>query len=419
MSSSIIANTTSSNAHRFDTDRPNSHNQRAELNSKGSLLYRSGSGYPSDFTKLKNCLSLQGLPNVILLKMLAEHRSGSLTIRDPNDASVAWRIFLDQGKIVFAESVMGKRERLAYLLKLLMNGKEVNITWPQNLDTSDYSILCNIWSNHCGFTVRLEEVLAYGTQEALIQIFALPKCEILFDSTAYFPPIIRSESFSALINPIEPWIGQWRGIRPEIHSPFQRLYIKNWDRFLDLISYAQSKYSHLYQLNLALGENHTLYSLAHHLNIDAQELAVALHPLVKAGAVGVRPYQEVDTQKPKLIACINQNAVIQNMAQRTLKRSGYEVLPIMNPQKALSILRMEKPAMAIVDSALTQSSSFRLCRKIRRFQAFEKLPLVMMLNSNQILAQTRGKICGASDFLRNPLRPQDLLKCVNHWTSHA
>lgn len=362
--------------------------------------------------------SIVGLPNIILLKMLAEHRSGSLTIQDPKDASVEWRVFLDQGKITFAESTMGKRERLSYLLSRF-NLNENSIDWPNENLNSDYSILCNIWRHQNNQSFKLDEILAYGTQEALIQIFALPRCHIQFNSCAYFPPIIKSESFSALINPIEPWIGQWRGIRPEIHSPFQRLYIKKWDKFLGLISYAQSKYPHLYQLNLALGENYTLYSLACKLKIDAQELAVALHPLVKAGAIGCRPYKTLATAKRPLIASINQNNLVQKLTQRTLERSGYDVVTISKPHRTLNILRESKPLMAIMDSQLSTSNSFGLCRKIRRSDDFQSLPVVMMLNENQLLGQTRGKLCGVNDFLRNPLRPQDLLQCVGRWASKS
>ena len=167
---------------------------------------------------------------------------------------------------------------------------------------------------------------------------------------------------------------------------------------------------------MALGENYTLYSLAYRLNIDAQELAVALHPLVKAGALGVRPFKKIITQKPKLIASINQDAVVQNMTQRILKRSGFEVLAIMDPHKALGLIRRAKPAMAIVDSGLTQASGYGLCRKIRQMPVFENLPLVLMVNSHQFLAETRGKLSGANAFLRNPLKPNDLIRCVNQWT---
>ncbi|MCM1984208.1 response regulator [Lyngbya confervoides] len=360
-------------------------------------------------------LCVVGTPNVVLLKLLAEHRSGSLTMRDPDDPSVEWRIHLDQGKIVFAESTMGLRDRLSYVISRL-NLEEASWQWPAGGSlSSSYALLCQIWTQAGWPASMLQKALAFSTQEALVQIFALRRCQIVYHAESYFPPVIKSDSFSSLVNPIEPWISQWRGMRREIKSPFQRLYIQNWDKLFQLISYAHARYPRLSKLNLGLGKNFSLYQLAAHLQFDAQELAVTIHPLIKAGAVGVRPFQKAPEAQRPLVASINESALIQKLTERTLERSGFDVLALSNPHQALNVLSKAKPALTILDSQLSQANGFEICRRMRSSESLKSMPIIFMLRERELFGQTRVRLAGANAFLSSPIRPQDLINCVNQW----
>ena len=356
---------------------------------------------------------LVGCPNIVLLKMLAEHRTGSLMFKDGKDLSVAWRVYLDQGKIVFAESSCGQRERLGYLLKLFVPG--CPLEFPAKPVSSIYSLLCKIWSEHRYPVSRLQEVLAYSTQEALVQIFAIRKCEIVYDPSAYFPPVVKSSSFSALIDPIEPWISQWRGIRNEIKSPFQRFYIKDWDKFFNMISYARKRHQNLHQLNLGLGKNFTLYEFATHLNMNVRDLAVVLHPLIKAGAIGVRCFRDIRSLKRPLVASLNQKKFDRQLTRRTLERSGYDVLMLKDSKHLIQQLQEMKPRVTLLDSELSNVSGFDLCREIRKVDGLKNLPVVMLMREKHFMGGMRGQWAGANDCLTNPIRPQDLIKTVGRW----
>jgi len=345
---------------------------------------------------------------------LAEHRTGSLTFQDKHDPSVSWRVYLDQGKIVFADSCDGYEERLRYFLKILY--PKVGLTISSSPDTTSlYSALCHVWSDNSLPPNRLQKILAFSTQEALVQIFAMRRCDIVYDPTTYFPPIIKSSSFSALIDPIEPWISQWRGIRNEIPNPFQRLFIQNWDLFFDLISYARSRYQQLHQLNLGLGKNYTLYELATHLQITVRDLAVVLHPMIRAGAIGVLPYQKAPVCQKPLVASLNQKSLDRQLTQRSLERSGYEVLLLQNPLHCVSQLQRSKPSVALLDSNLKNANIFEVCRQIRQVNELKTLPIVLLMRDEHLLARARGRLAGATDFLENPIGPKSLIRCVNYW----
>lgn len=359
-------------------------------------------------TTLKNTC-----PKLTLIKMLAEHRTGSLMFTDQQDPMVVWRVHLDQGKIVFADSFHGHEERLNYFLKMSL--PNVAITYPSQSGGSIYSDLCEIWAINDFLPAKLQHLLAYSTQEVLIQIFAMRKCDIVYDPNTYFPPIIKSSSFSALIDPVEPWISQWRGIRNEVNSPFQRLFIQDWDLFFSLINYTRSRNQQLHPLDLGLGKNYTLYELATHLRMTVRELAVMLHPMIRAGAIGVRVYQEEKSSTKPLVASLNQKRFDRQLTRRSLERSGFDVLMLQNPLHCVQQLAESKPAVALLDSNLNHANVFDMCRQIRKVESLKSLPIILLMREEHLWGETRGKWAGANDCLSNPIRPQELIRCVKHW----
>lgn len=352
-------------------------------------------------------------PNVTLLKMLAEHRTGSLTFRDNHDPSVSWRVYLDQGKIVFADSGCGHETRLKYLLRALLPG--IVLESSKQPSESIYSALCEIWVVNDLPPNKLQQVLAYSTQEALVQVFAMRKCEIVYDPSCYFPPVIKSSSFSALIDPVEPWISQWRGIRNDISSPFQRLFIRDLDLFINLVTYTRSRYPHLHQLNLDVGKNYTLYELATRMRMKVRDLAVALHPMIRAGAVGVRVYQRQEVSMKPLVASLSQKRLDQQLTQRSLERSGFQVLKLQNPLHCIEQLKESKPSIALLDSSINNVNVFDICRKIRQVTMLKELPIILLMREEHLWGDRRGRWAGANACLQNPIRPQDLVRCVKQW----
>ena len=54
------------------------------------------------------------IPGKAIQNLILQKASGIATIYDPSDESVYWNLHLGDGKIYYATSGMGKRERLAY-----------------------------------------------------------------------------------------------------------------------------------------------------------------------------------------------------------------------------------------------------------------------------------------------------------------
>ncbi|MEB3225792.1 MAG: hypothetical protein VKJ86_08300 [Synechococcus sp.] len=82
------------------------------------------------------------IPGQVLQSLIQRKMSGTMTIYDPLDESVFWQLYFGGGKLHFATSGMGKKERLTYLLGQLFPKTKFPMGDPLN---QDYSYICQIW----------------------------------------------------------------------------------------------------------------------------------------------------------------------------------------------------------------------------------------------------------------------------------
>ena len=294
--------------------------------------------------------SNQGQKNLIspvqILQNIANKKiTGKLTISDPNDESIFWRVYVGNGQIHFATSAMGQKERLEYFLQwyypeLEFNGREFK---------SDYQQICQYWKSGKLSVQQVRKLLFWLTQDALIQLLALPKGVVQFEKTVGLDPILLSVSLRELVLPMRGVIGQWQKLRPEISSPFQRVAIKNLKELPKLLWEKVRDIDFLKALCQVLSQNPSLYEAAKYLKADALGLAALLQPLVRAGALEIQPYYAPKTQVKPIIACIDDSKTVQRNVKMVLEASGYRVLSITEPAKALSTMVRYKPALVLMD----------------------------------------------------------------------
>ena len=248
-------------------------------------------------------LRLQGSPAKILRSAINDRISGRLTIREPQDPSIGWRVYFSNGQLHFADSIMGQQERLSYVLQ----HHSFHSDNSQSLSRvkSIYTVLHQLWSSRDLSLQDLQGLLAYSSQEALIQILSISKTQLQFEPNVGLDPLLLSIPFESLVMPIEDKIKQWQLMRSDLCSAFQRPYIKNWDKYVQFMSDFRGPCPYLMKLMWILKENYCLYELATQVDVETQELAVALHSLIKCGAVGVRPHHVVQHPVRPLVACIH------------------------------------------------------------------------------------------------------------------
>ncbi len=352
----------------------------------------------------KNLISpVQILQNIVNKKV-----TGKLTISDPNDESIFWRVYVGNGQIHFATSAMGQKERLEYFLQwyypeLEFNGQELK---------SDYQQICQYWKSGRLSVQQVRKLLFWLTQDALVQLLALPKGVVQFEKTVGLDPILLSVSLKELVLPMRGVIGQWQKLRPEISSPFQRVVIKNLKEIPKLLWETVKDIEFLKALCQVLSRNPSLYEAARYLKADALGLAALLQPLVRAGAIEIQPYYAPKTQVKPIIACIDDSKTVQRNVKMVLEASGYRVLSITEPAKALSTMVRYKPALVLMDINMPEINGYELSRMLRQSKQFHTLPIVMLTGRDGLIDKMRSHMVGANDYITKPVPPQMLLNII-------
>ena len=188
---------------------------------------------------------LQVSPAKALQTAIAEQQSGQMTITDPQDPSVGWRVYFGKGNIHFAESTCGRRERLDYLIK--HHFPKLNMA-PQQQFASDYQLVCHHWQSDRLPLDFIRELLQTITQEALCHFLAISQAELQFEPTIGLDPLLLSVPLRQMLLPVRTVIKRWAQIRAQISSPFQRLMICDRDQYLQAAWQATDHYQQLPKL---------------------------------------------------------------------------------------------------------------------------------------------------------------------------
>lgn len=112
------------------------------------------------------------IPGKVLQTLIERRLSGTVSIYDPVDESVFWQLYLGGGKLHFATSGMGKRERLDYLLGQLFPSTQFPIS---DALSRDYDYICQIWRMGKFSLQQVRQVLFFYYPRSCESVFGTPK----------------------------------------------------------------------------------------------------------------------------------------------------------------------------------------------------------------------------------------------------
>ena len=349
-----------------------------------------------------------------LQKLILSQASGKLIIHNPQDSSVRWRVYLGNGRIHFAGSETGQAERLRYLLGRYVHGKHFDP--PAGL-MDDYRYMCNLWQAEEFSFNEIRSILAKFTQEAFIQILSLRESLCYFENTVGLEHLLLYLNIKKLMSPVEQQIRQWLQLRGEINSPFQRPMVADLDKMKELTNssfwMAEQQKKQLQQLqNLMQGE-FCLYELARQSRLNTLNLALMLHPLIKDGAIGLSPYHLPTQDNRPVVACVDDSPSIQRVVKFTLEASGYQVISIKEPFKALTTLLHAKPDLILMDINMPEIDGYQLCGLCNKSSALRDIPIIMLTGRTGLIDRVKAKMVGSVGYISKPFLPQDLVETIN------
>lgn len=106
------------------------------------------------------------------------------------------------------------------------------------------------------------------------------------------------------------------------------------------------------------------------------------------------------------ILVVEDEASIRKFITINLERNGYDVLEADSGEKALEIIKAEKPGVIVLDVMLPGMDGFDVCRRVRR--DFPEIIVIMLTARGQDVDKIAGLELGADDYMVKPFNPREL-----------
>lgn len=351
-----------------------------------------------------------------LKDIIQQELSGLLTIKDALDSSITWEAYFGNGKLHFATSTVGQRERLIYLTR--HHHPNFNVSeFP--VGQSDYQFICHQWQSGKLSLQQVRQLAFTSTQEAFVHIMAIGNAEMEFNLDAHLDVLILSASVQQIITPVKQLIWQWQKIRPHITSPLVRIYLSNVDSLYQLLWQQLQSTKAIESYQSALTQNICIYSIANQLNVDVQELSHMLLPLVRNRSAQITGYGQKQDEERPLIACVDDSQTVQNSVKLTLESQGYEVISLLKPAQAMTKLVRTHPMLILLDISMPDINGYELCQLLRKSPSLKNVPILMLSSRDGLFDRLKAKMVGANDYMTKPFTPSELVNLVNKYVSQA
>lgn len=358
---------------------------------------------------------MMAFPARVLQKIIAERLSGRITFTDPNDTSVNWQLYVGNGQIHYCGSGVGQQERFNYLAQRYCPKLAGELAPNQ----SEYDYLGQFWKQGKLNLPQLRKLLFLFTQEALIQLTSLPQAELKVERALGLEQLVLSVPIKATLSQLRGSIAQWVQTRTYLSSPFQRLSLADEGLLRQQLGEAGDHEAVIQMLPELLAQQPLLYDLARQLSLDTISTVELLSPALKGGAITLNPYARPQADARPVVACIDDSRTIQRNVRLILETSGYKVLELMNPARALTALARQKPNLVLMDITMPDIDGYELCRMLRQSDLLKDVPVVMLTGRDGLVDRIRARMVGATDYLTKPFTPQELLCLAERFAHQA
>lgn len=92
-----------------------------------------------------------------------------------------------------------------------------------------------------------------------------------------------------------------------------------------------------------------------------------------------------------------------------LSKRGYAVVTAENGEEALSKVRLEKPALVVMDVVMPGTSGYQATRALARDPATQGIPVILCTSKNAESDRVWGLRQGAKEYVVKPVDAEELL----------
>lgn len=116
----------------------------------------------------------------------------------------------------------------------------------------------------------------------------------------------------------------------------------------------------------------------------------------------------------KKILLIDNNPSIQQMVEKTMGEVGYIVACADNSLSALDMALKARPDLILADSQLKGMRFEAFCQKIKHKERLNDIPLLLLMQTADMVDERRLKSAGVADFITKPIDPAELIRKIRN-----
>lgn len=111
----------------------------------------------------------------------------------------------------------------------------------------------------------------------------------------------------------------------------------------------------------------------------------------------------------KRILIVDDEEHILELIRFNLKKNGYEVFVSDNGEDCIQFLKENSVDLVVLDLMLPGIDGLEVCKEIRRIDALEKLPIIMLTARSEETDRILGLELGADDYIPKPFSVRELV----------
>jgi len=145
---------------------------------------------------------------------------------------------------------------------------------------------------------------------------------------------------------------------------------------------------------------------------NVQQEVPAHYRLERSGGDGEAAAKRGRWGDVRRLLIIEDDKDIVELVRYNLEKEGYQTNVAGDGLTALSTLKKSPPDLVILDLMLPKLPGLEVCREIRRDQALNRLPILMLTARGEEADRVVGLEMGADDYVTKPFSPRELVARV-------
>ncbi len=114
------------------------------------------------------------------------------------------------------------------------------------------------------------------------------------------------------------------------------------------------------------------------------------------------------------IVIVDDDVLIRETVRLALDHAGFYVIAVGEPERALAVVRAEKPDLVIMDLYMPGSDGRELIRALKSDPEIARTPVILFSGSDEAIDVVSGLQSGAVEYLGKPIDGEILLAKIKH-----